>query len=203
MKIQFKLSSSHSSGVEENGNATSTSSSVTTKSLEPTKKESSVLGKLRASYRNTLQRVRQSTMKVMGTRAHQALKDYSTKKDTTGTSAGKQALRIVHRHENTSGPFTSSNPTSSPDTVYATIVHPSIPLSQRPLPPIPENNPSPKAEPIYAELEFTPEPNSPNNIKPVIYENLKNVSPGSHAEPIYAEIETTSNSTSGNKGKTN
>lgn len=202
MKIQFKLSSSHNNGVEENGNATSTSSSVTAKPLESIKKERSILGKLHASYRNTLQRVKQSTMKVMGSCAHQELKDYSTKRDITGTS-GKQALRIVHRHENTSGPFTSSNPTNSPDTVYATVVHPSILLSQRPLPPIPENNPSPKAEPIYAELDFTPEPNSPNNIKPVIYENLKNVSPGSHVEPIYAEIETNSNSTSVNKGETN
>ncbi len=199
MKIQFKLSSSHSSGVEENGNATSTSSSITTKHLESTKEESSVLGKLRASYKNTLQRVRQSTMKVMGARTHQALKDYSTKKDTIGTSEGKHTPRIIPRHENTSGPFTS-NPVTSPDTIYATVVHSSTSLAQRPLPPIPENNPLPKTEPIYAELDFTPGPSSPNNVKPIIYENLKNVSPGPHTEPIYAEVETTSNSTSVNKG---
>lgn len=204
MKIQFKRSSSYDSEVEENGNATSTNSFVTIKSLEPAKKESSILVKLRASYSNTLQRVRQSTMKVIGSRTHQALKDYSVKKDTIGTSEGKQASnkpRLVPRHENTSGPFTS-NPITSPETIYATVVHPSVPLAQRPLPPIPENNPSPKAEPIYAELDFTPGPNSPDKIKPVIYENLKNVSPGPYeAEPIYAEIETSSNSTSVNKGE--
>lgn len=204
MKIQFKHSSSHNSGVEENGNATGTSSSVKNKSLEPTKKESSILSKLRASWSNTLQRVKHSTMKMIGARTHQALKDYDAKKDTTGTSEGKKVSstpRIVPRHENTSGPFTS-NPVDSPDTIYATVVHPSTPLAQRPLPPIPENNPS--SEPIYAELDFTPWPNSPGKMKPVIYENLKSVSPGPHVtEPIYAEIKTTSNSTSVNKGKNN
>lgn len=197
MKIQFKHSSSHSSGAEENSNVTSTSS---TKSLESNKKgEKSILSKLRVSCSNTIQRVRQSTMKVIGTRAHQALKDYNTKQDTTGPLEGKQEIRLVPRHENTSGPFTSNTITSS-DTIYATVVHPSIPLAQRPLPPISENNPLPKAESIYAELDFTSGPNVPDKMKPVIYENLKNVSPASHtAEPIYAEIETIPNSTSVNK----
>lgn len=198
MKIQFQNSRNQTQQAESNP----TSSGGGVQLLDPSKKgvKPSVLSMIRTSLSQSISRAKQATMKIITSRK---LKQYTTKtkdkgSDASGGSLAKPLTRVVPRHERTTGPLKSEPIQSPTGTVYATIVHRSVPLANRPLPPIPQGSPPTPRELIYAELEFTPGSGSSGGKKPVLYENLKNVAPGVNPEPIYAEIEFTPGS-SGSK----
>lgn len=199
MKIQFQDSRNQTQQAESNPTS---SGGGGVQLLDPSKKgvKSSALSMIRTSLSKSLSRVKQATMKIITVRK---LKQYTTKtkdkgSDALGGSLAKPLTRVVPRHERTTGPLKSEPIQSPTGTVYATIVHRSVPLANRPLPPIPQGSPPTSKEPIYAELEFTPGSGSSGGKKPVLYENLKNVPSGDKPEPIYAEIEFRSHSNSSN-----
>lgn len=196
MKIQFQNSRNQTQQAESNP----TSSGGGVQLLDPSKKgvKPSALSMIRTSLSQSISRAKQATMKIINVRK---LKQYTTKtkdktSDVSGGSSAKPLTRVVPRHERTTGPLKSEPIQSPTGTVYATIVHRSVPLANRPLPPIPQGNPP--RELIYAELEFTPGSGSSGGKKPVLYENLKDVAQGVNPEPIYAEIEFRSHSNSSN-----